>query len=46
VEQAAIRDITAWEFTPATRNGLPVAVDVVIEISFVYPQALAKGSQP
>jgi hypothetical protein len=46
VEQAAIRDITAWEFTPATRNGLPVAVDVVIEISFVYPQALAKSSQP
>jgi hypothetical protein len=46
MEQAVIRDVTSWEFKPATRNGVPVAVDVVIEIPFVYPPALAKRAQP
>jgi hypothetical protein len=46
VEQAVIRDVAAWEFKPATRNGSPVAVDVVIEIPFVYPSSLAKRAQP
>jgi hypothetical protein len=45
VEQAAIRDVISWEFKPATRNGTPVAVEVVIEISFVLSPALAKRTQ-
>lgn len=45
VEQAAIRDVTSWEFKPATRNGMPVAVEVVIEISLVSSPALAKRTQ-
>ena len=46
VEQAAIRDVASWEFKPATRNGMPVAVEVVIEISLVYSPPLAKHAQP
>jgi hypothetical protein len=46
VEQAVIRDAASWEFRPATRNGVPIAVEVVIEIPFVYPSALAKRAQP
>jgi hypothetical protein len=32
--QAILEDLKAWEFTPATRNLVPVDVDVVIEIPF------------
>lgn len=46
VEQAAIRDVTSWEFKPATRNGMPVTVEVVIEISLVYSPPLEKRAQP
>ena len=46
VEEAAIRDVTSWEFRPATRNGMPVAVEVVIEISLVYSPPLPKRVQP
>ncbi len=46
VEQAAMRDVTSWEFKPATRNGIPVAVEVVIEISLVSSPALAKRTRP
>jgi hypothetical protein len=46
VEQAVMRDVASWEFRPATSNGVPVAVDVVIEIPFVYPLALAKRALP
>jgi hypothetical protein len=31
---AVLEDLKAWEFAPATRNLVPVAVDVVIEIPF------------
>ena len=34
VERAVVQDITSWQFTPATRNGAPVDVDVVFEIPF------------
>lgn len=34
VEQAVIQDLQSWEFKPATRGGMPVDVDVVIEIPF------------
>jgi TonB family protein len=44
--EAAIQDIASWEFKPATRNGMPVEVDVVIEIPFNPPPALAKTGAP
>jgi hypothetical protein len=31
---ALLEDLKAWEFAPATRNSVPVEVDVVIEIPF------------
>ena len=34
VEQVVNQDLTSWEFKPATRGGIPVDVDVVIEIPF------------
>ena len=45
-EQAAIRDMVFWEFKPATRNSVPVDVEVVIEISLIYSPPLAKHAQP
>jgi len=34
VERAATQDVASWEFKPATRNGIPIDVEVVIEIPF------------
>ncbi|HEY7336508.1 MAG TPA: energy transducer TonB [Bryobacteraceae bacterium] len=34
LKQAAVQDATEWEFKPATRDGAPVSVDVVLEIPF------------
>jgi hypothetical protein len=34
INSAVVEDLKAWEFTPATRNLVPVEVDVVIEIPF------------
>jgi TonB-like protein len=34
VNAAIIEDLKAWEFTPATRNMVPVEVDVVLDIPF------------
>jgi TonB family protein len=45
-EEAVVRDVASWEFKPATRNGVPVDVEVVIEIPFNLPPALAQRSQP
>ena len=46
VQRAVLKDVTAWEFQPATRNGVPVDVDVVLEIPFSLPTAVAKSTQP
>jgi hypothetical protein len=32
--QAAVRDFLTWQFTPASRNGTAIAVDIVVEIPF------------
>jgi hypothetical protein len=45
VEQALMRDLSSWEFRPATRDGAPVDVEVVIEIPFNLKQ-IAEGGKP
>jgi len=45
-EQAVVQDIAAWEFKPATRDGVPVDVEVVIEIPFNLSTAVAKRALP
>jgi len=45
VEQALVRDLASWEFRPATRDGTPVDVEVVIEIPFNLKQ-IAEGGRP
>jgi TonB family protein len=45
-EQAVMQDLASWEFKPATRDGVPVDVEVVIEIPFNLATALAKQVQP
>jgi hypothetical protein len=44
LERAVIKDVSAWEFKPATRDGVPVDVDGVLEIPFSLPPQLAQGS--
>jgi TonB family protein len=34
LDQAALRTVRTWKFRPATRNGVPVPVRVMVEISF------------
>jgi hypothetical protein len=46
-EKAALQDLTAWEFKPATRNGSPIDIDIVIEIPFnLGPKIAQRTSQP
>jgi Gram-negative bacterial TonB protein C-terminal len=45
LKQAAIQDAMAWEFKPATREGTPVAVELVLEIPFSLP-AVVTSSAP
>lgn len=40
------RDLGGWLFKPATRNGLPVDIDFVLEMSINLPNTLVVGSQP
>ena len=42
VQRAVLEDVTSWEFQPATRDGKPVDVDVVLEIPFNLPVAIAR----
>jgi len=34
ISESAVADLRRWEFRPATRGGLPIGVEVVIEIPF------------
>jgi hypothetical protein len=45
LEGAILRDVKSWEFKPATRDGMPVDIDVVLEIPFSLPPQVAR-SQP
>ncbi len=42
LEQTVIQDLGSWEFKPATRDGVPVDVDVVMEIPFSLPPEIAR----
>lgn len=44
LEQAVRQDMAAWEFKPATRDGVAVDVDVVLEIPYSLPPQLAKST--
>jgi hypothetical protein len=44
--QAVIQDIASWEFKPATRDGAPVDVDVILEIPFSFSSQIAKRAAP
>jgi hypothetical protein len=46
LEQAVIQDVASWEFKPATRDGVPVDVDVVMEIPFSLPPEIARRTSP
>jgi hypothetical protein len=46
VQRAVLQDMTSWEFQPAARNGAPVDSDVVLEIPFNLPTAIAMSTQP
>jgi hypothetical protein len=46
LENAVLRDLESWEFKPATHDGAPVDVDVVIEIPFSLPPQVARRSGP
>ncbi|HKV41635.1 MAG TPA: energy transducer TonB, partial [Blastocatellia bacterium] len=43
IQRAVLQDVTSWEFRPATTDGAPVDVDVVLEIPFSLPTALAQN---
>jgi hypothetical protein len=45
-EQAIAQDLESWEFKPATRDGVPIDVEVIIEITFNLPPTLAKRAVP
>jgi hypothetical protein len=46
LESEVLRDIQSWEFKPATQDGVPVDIDVVIEIPFSLPPQVARSSGP
>jgi hypothetical protein len=46
VESAVLRDVQSWEFKPATQDGAPVDIDVVLEIPFSLPPRVARSSAP
>jgi hypothetical protein len=46
LESAVLRDIQSWEFKPATRDGAPVDIDIVLEIPFSLPPQVAQRNAP
>ena len=44
ISQAVLKDLSAWEFKPATRDSVPVDVDVVLEVPYSLPPQIAKSS--
>jgi hypothetical protein len=46
LESAVLRDIQSWEFKPATLDGRPVDIDVVLEIPFSLPPQIARKTEP
>lgn len=46
LESAVLRDVKSWEFKPATRDGVPVDIDVVLEIPFSLPPQIAQRTKP
>jgi TonB family protein len=42
LNQSAMDALSKWEFTPATRGGVPVDVDVMVEIPFKLAPKVAK----
>ncbi len=45
-ELAIVQDLESWEFKPATRDGVPIDVEVVLEITFNLPPTVAKRVIP
>lgn len=45
-EQAIVQDLESWEFKPATRDGVPIDVEVVLEITFNLLPAAGKRVIP
>lgn len=43
VQRAVSQDVISWEFQPATRDGVAVETDVVLEIPFSLPRVIAKS---
>ena len=46
LELTLIQDLTSWEFKPATRDGAPVNVDVIVEIPFLLGSEIAGRAGP
>jgi hypothetical protein len=46
LETVVLRDIQSWEFKPATQDGTPVDIDVVLEIPFSLPPQMAQRADP
>lgn len=44
VQKAILQDLTSWEFQPATRNGTPIDIEIVIEVSLRLPVAVAQSA--
>ena len=43
VQRAVSQDVASWEFRPATRDGVAIDTEVVLEIPFSLPATIAKG---
>lgn len=46
IQQAVTQDLACWEFKPATRDGTPIDIDVVIEIPFSLSPEVARRTAP